>query len=331
MITRKAGPAIAAGCTTVVKPSDLTPLSAIALQNLALRAGIDSGVFQLVLADAEMTPQVGTTFCTHPHVKKISFTGSTRVGKLLLEQAAGTVKRTSMELGGNACFVVFNDADIDVAVNAAMASKFRNAGQTCVSSDRFLIQSGVYDEFVDKLTTRIDNLVLGPGIDPTTDVGPLITSKAVGTVEQKVQEAISLGAKCVTRGGARGGMQKATELGPNFSPPTLLTDVPVDCSLWKDETFGPVVAVRAFQTEEEALLIANDVDVGLASYFCTRDLSRAFRFAHKLEVGMVGVNEGIISNAVAPFGGVKESGVGREGSPLGLAEYLETKYIFMNT
>lgn len=328
MITRKVGPALAAGCTAVVKPSELTPLSAIALYNLASRAGIDAGVFELVLADAETTPDVGTIFCTHPLVKKISFTGSTHVGKLLLQQASGTVKRTSMELGGNACFVVFDDADIDVAVNAAMASKFRNSGQTCVASDRFLIQRGVYDLFIEKIQRRIDNLKVGAGIDPSTDIGPLITSKAVDTVEQKVQDAIAHGANCISRGC---GLQQAQEIGPLFSPPTLITDVPVDCSLWKDETFGPVIAARCFDSDDEALTIANHVDVGLASYFCTRELRRAFRFAHQLEVGMVGVNEGIISNCVAPFGGVKESGIGREGSPLGISEFLETKYIFMNT
>lgn len=279
MITRKVGPALAAGCTAVAKPSDLTPLSALALQTLAGRAGIDAGVFQLVVADSDTTPAVGTAFCTHPLVKKVSFTGSTRVGKILMQQAAGTVKRSSMELGGNACFVVFDDADIDVAVDAAIASKFRNAGQTCVASDRFLIQRGVHDEFVHKLAAKIEALNMGPGLEAGVNVGPLISSVATDAVEFKVQDALTQGARCVTRG--CGGLEKAKELGPQFSPPTLLIDVPVECSLWKDETFGPVVAVRSFDTEEEALAIANGVDVGLASYFCTRDLGRAFRFAYK--------------------------------------------------
>lgn len=326
MITRKVGPALAAGCTAVAKPSELTPLSAIALKNLADRAGIPEGVFELVTASTETTPAVGTEFCTNPLVKKISFTGSTRVGKILMAQSSDTVKRVSMELGGNACFVVFADADIDEAVDAAMGSKFRNAGQTCVSSDRFLVHASIYDEFVSKFVAKVKTLKIGPGIDPETQMGPLINVAAVQSVTDKVQAAMAEGATLYEQ------VSLPEEgSGPQFYPPTILTNVSSDSDIWKTETFGPVAAIKSFETDEEALQIANNVNVGLASYFCTNDLSRAFSFAHKLEVGMVGVNEGIISSTATPFGGVKESGIGTEGSPLGIKEYLETKYIFMKT
>jgi len=330
MITRKVGPCLAAGCCAVAKPSELTPLSAIAIKNLADRAGIPDGVFELVTASTESTPQVGTEFCTNPLVKKVSFTGSTRVGKILMQQASGTVKKVSMELGGNACFVVFEDADIDNAVNAAVSSKFRNAGQTCVCSDRFLIHASVHDEFVSKLAEKVKNMKVGPGMDPDTQMGPMINVAAVQSVTEKVKSAVADGATLYEQGSLP---EDGTLLGPNshFYPPTVLTNVSLDSDIWKTETFGPVAAIVSFETDEEALQIANNVDVGLASYFCTKDLSRAFSFAHKLEVGMVGVNEGIISSTVAPFGGVKESGIGTEGSPLGIKEYLETKYIFMKT
>lgn len=326
MITRKVGPALAAGCTAVAKPSELTPLSAIALKNLADRAGIPEGVFELVTASTETTPAVGTEFCTNPLVKKISFTGSTRVGKILMAQSSDTVKRVSMELGGNACFVVFADANIDEAVDAAMGSKFRNAGQTCVSSDRFLVHASIYDEFVSKFAAKVKTLKIGPGIDPETQIGPLINVAAVQSVTDKVQAAVAEGATLYEQ------VSLPEEgSGPQFYPPTILTNVSSDSDIWKTETFGPVAAIKSFETDEEALQIANNVNVGLASYFCTNDLSRAFSFAHKLEAGMIGVNEGIISSAATPFGGVKESGIGTEGSPLGIKEYLETKYIFMKT
>jgi len=327
MITRKVGPALAAGCCAVAKPSELTPLSAIALKNLADRSGIPPGVFELVTTDTASTPTVGTEFCTNPLVKKVSFTGSTRVGKILMQQASGTVKRVSMELGGNACFVVFEDADIDEAVNAAMVSKYRNAGQTCVCSDRFLIQASVHDEFVSKLSEKVKNIKVGPGMDPDTQMGPLISVSAVQSVTEKVQLAVAEGATIYEQRN----LPEDGSLGSHFYPPTVLTNVSLDSDIWKKENFGPVAAIVSFETDEEALQIANNVDVGLASYFCTKDLSRAFSFAHKLEVGMVGVNEGIISTTTAPFGGVKESGIGTEGSPLGIKEYLETKYIFMKT
>lgn len=326
MITRKVGPAFAAGCTAVVKPSELTPLSAIALKNLADRAGIPDGVFELVTASTETTPAVGTEFCTNPLVKKISFTGSTRVGKILMKQASDTVKRVSMELGGNACFVVFADADVDEAVDAAMASKFRNAGQTCVCSDRFLVHETIHDEFVSKFAEKVKSIKVGRGIDLESQMGPLISVGAAHSVREKVQAAVAEGATLY---------EEATlpdeASGPQFYPPTILTNVSADSDIWQSETFGPVAAVKSFETEEEALLIANSVSVGLASYFCTKDLNTAFSFASKLEVGMIGVNEGIISSSATPFGGVKESGLGTEGSPLGIKEYLETKYIFMKT
>ena len=278
-------------------------------------------------ASTETTPLVGTEFCTNSLVKKISFTGSTKVGKLLLSQSAQTVQRVSMELGGNACFVVFADADLDEAVNAAMASKFRNAGQTCVCADRFLVDAAVHDEFVSKFAQKAMSLTVGPGIDAETQMGPLISEGAVQSVKAKVEAAMNEGATLYEQGS----MSDTTALGPHFYPPTILTNVSVDSDIWKTETFGPVAAIRSFETEEEALQIANDVPVGLASYFCTKDLARAFSFASSLEAGMVGVNSGVLSSTATPFGGVKESGLGTEGSPLGMKEYLETKYVFMKT
>ena len=243
-----------------------------------------------------------------------------------MAQSSDTVKRVSMELGGNACFVVFADADIDEAVDAAMASKFRNAGQTCVSSDRFLVHASIHDEFVSKFAAKVKTIKVGPGIDPETQMGPLINVAAVRSVTGKVQAAVAEGAILYEQ------MSLTEEgSGPQFYPPTVLTNVSSDSDIWKTETFGPVAAIKSFETDEEALQIANNVNVGLASYFCTKDLSRAFTFAHKLEVGMVGVNEGIISSTATPFGGVKESGIGTEGSPMGIKEYLDTKYIFMKT
>jgi succinate-semialdehyde dehydrogenase/glutarate-semialdehyde dehydrogenase len=324
MITRKVGPALAAGCTAVVKPSQLTPLTAVAIKTLADQAGIPPHVFQLVIASSETTSDIGNELSTNPLVRKISFTGSTRIGKLLMKQASDTCKRVSMELGGNAPFVVFGDANLDQAVEGAIASKFRNAGQTCVCADRFLVHSSVHDEFVDKLHKKVAELKVGPGIEPSTKIGPLITPSAVEKVHGVVQDAIKEGAKCLIGG------SPLKDLGPNFYAPTILTNVSPDSDVWKEENFGPVVPVIRFDSDEEALALVNDVPVGLSSYFCTTNPSRAFSFAKAIEAGIVGVNDGIISTATAPFGGVKESGMGREGSPLGLAEYLETKYVFMN-
>lgn len=309
----------------VVKPADLTPLTAIAVHELALQAGIPADAFQLVTSNRETTPQVGEEFCTNPNVQKVSFTGSTAVGKLLMQQCSGTVKRLSLELGGNAPFIVFGDADLDQAVAAAVSSKYRNAGQTCVCADRFLVHASVHDQFVQKLVNSIqEQIVVGNGLNPNTTMGPLISAAAVEQVHEKVNEAVQLGA-CLRTGGVI-----LDQLGPQFYAPTVLTDVPRQARIWRTETFGPVAAIVKFDSDQQALELANDSSVGLASYFCTKDLSRAFAIAKGLEAGLVGVNEGIMSTALAPFGGVKESGLGREGSTLGIQEYLETKYVYMN-
>ncbi|KAL7534007.1 hypothetical protein ACHAXR_005577 [Thalassiosira sp. AJA248-18] len=325
MITRKAGPAMAAGCTTVLKPSELTPLTAIALSVLAKRAGVPDGVFEVITADKYLTREVGDEMCSNPIVKKISFTGSTPVGKLLMRLSSDTVKRLSLELGGNAAFVVFDDADIDLAVNAAMSSKFRNAGQTCVCADRFIIHKSVEEEFVAKLADKVKQLNVGHGMKEGVTMGPVISTLPVKNLEEKVNEAIVEGAVCVVGG------SPLTELGPNYFSPTILRNVSTDSLIWSTETFGPVVAIKTFELEEEALSLANDTPTGLAAYFCSNDMSRIFRFSAALENGIVGVNEGIISNAASPFGGVKESGLGREGGAQGINEYLETKYVFLNT
>jgi len=325
MITRKVAPALAAGCTAIVKPSELTPLTAIALKNLSDRAGIPEDVFQLVTASKSTTPKVGTELCTNPNVRKISFTGSTRVGKELMKLSSDTMKRLSLELGGNAPFIVFDDADMDQAVAAAVASKFRNTGQTCVCADRFLVHESVFDEFCDRFAAEARSLKVGDGMDPTCKVGPLITENAAASVDAKVRSAIEAGAECLAGG------KPLHDAGTHFYAPTVLRNVPRSEDLWKTETFGPVACINSFESEEEAIRTANDVEVGLAGYFCTRDLSRALRCSQRLECGLVGVNEGVISTAVAPFGGIKESGLGREGSPLGMAEYLETKYVYLNT
>lgn len=324
MITRKVGPALAAGCTCVLKPSELTPLTAIALETLAKRAGVPEGVFELVTADREMTREVGDELCANSIIKKISFTGSTPVGKLLMKQSSATMKRLSLELGGNASFIVFDDADLDVAVNAAMSSKFRNAGQTCVCSDRFLVHKSVHEEFVARLAEKVGQIKIGHGLEDGVNMGPVISNVPMKNLSKKVDAAISDGANCVIGG------SPLVDLGPNFFEPTILTNVDTNSLIWCTETFGPVVAVKPFDTEEEAITMANDSSVGLASYICTRDMSRIFRVSGALECGIVGVNEGIISNASAPFGGVKESGLGKEGSALGMKEYLNTKYVFLN-
>jgi succinate-semialdehyde dehydrogenase/glutarate-semialdehyde dehydrogenase len=321
MITRKAGPALAAGCTIVIKPSDETPLCALALAELAHQAGIPAGVINVVVGkDAKA---VGGVLTSSPIVRKLSFTGSTGVGKLLLTQCAQTVKRTSMELGGNAPFIVFDDADLDAAVEGAIASKYRNAGQTCVCANRILVQDGVYDAFAEKLAKRVNEFKTGNGLEQGVNIGPLINQAAVAKVEQLVSDAVSRGARAITGG------QKATAAGEHFYEPTILVDVAEDMDIFSNEIFGPVAPLFRFKTEEEAVAMANNTPFGLASYFYSQNLGRIWRVAEALEYGMVGINEGIISTEVAPFGGVKESGSGREGSKYGIDEYVEIKYLCM--
>jgi len=320
MITRKAAPALAAGCTFVIRPASETPLSALALAKLAEMAGIPAGVFNIVVgSDAR---GIGKVLTESPDVAKFSFTGSTPVGKLLIAQAASTVKKVSMELGGNAPFIVFDDADIDAAVKGAMMSKYRNAGQTCVCTNRFLVQDSVYDVFVEKLTAAVQQLTVGNGMAEGTIIGPLIHPQAMAEIDRKVQASVALGAQVVT-----GGAPHA--LGGSFYQPTVLTHVTNDMPIAKLEIFGPVSAVMKFSREADAIAIANDTDFGLAAYFYARDIGRIWRVAETLEYGMVGINEGIISNTAAPFGGMKSSGLGREGSKHGIDEYLEIKYLCM--
>jgi len=319
MITRKAAAALAAGCTIVVKPAPATPYSALALAELAHRAGIPPGVFNVVTGDEVA---IGRELCANPAVRKLSFTGSTEVGRILLEQCAPTIKKISLELGGNAPFIVFDDADLDKAVAGAMASKFRNAGQTCVCANRILVQQTVYDEFAARMRAAIRELVVGDGMEDGVTVGPLIDRQAVNKVEEHIADALARGARL-----AAGGRRHAR--GGNFFEPTLLLDVPADARLMKEETFGPVAPLVRFSTEREAIAMANDTEYGLACYFYSRDIGRIWRVAEALEYGMVGINEGIISTEVAPFGGVKQSGIGREGSKYGIEEYLEIKYLCM--
>ena len=320
MITRKVSPALAAGCTVVVKPAEDTPLSALALAELAQRAGVPKGVLNVVTAKDPVP--VGRALTESPLVRMVTFTGSTEVGKILMEQAARTVKRVGMELGGNAPFIVFDDADIDRAVAGAIASKFRNAGQTCVCANRFLVQDGVYEEFAEKLTAAVKKLKVGAGTEAGVTVGPLINKDAVRKVEEHVADAIEHGATAVIGG-------KPSKLGGNFYEPTVLTGVTPQMKVAREETFGPVAPLFRFKTEEEAVRMANDTPFGLAAYFFTRDLGRCWRVAEALEYGIVGVNEGITSTEIAPFGGMKESGIGREGSHHGIEEFLETKYTLM--
>jgi succinate-semialdehyde dehydrogenase / glutarate-semialdehyde dehydrogenase len=319
MITRKAGPALAAGCTMVLKPSEETPLSAFALAVLAEEAGIPAGVFNVVSGDAVA---IGNVLTGSPDVRKLSFTGSTRVGKLLAKQSADTLKKLSLELGGNAPFIVFDDADIDAAVQGAMASKFRNTGQTCVCVNRFYVQSNVYDAFTQALTRAVHKLRVGNGLEGEFDQGPLINEAALGKVKTHLNDAVQKGAKVLTGG-------KAHALGGTFFEPTVLADAKPSMLIAEEETFGPVAACFRFDTEDEVIALANDTPFGLSAYFYTRDLGRAWRVAQALESGMVGINEGIISTEVAPFGGVKQSGLGREGSKYGLDEYMELKYMMM--
>ncbi|WP_186151366.1 NAD-dependent succinate-semialdehyde dehydrogenase [Burkholderia gladioli] len=319
MITRKAGPALAAGCTMVLKPSEETPLSAFALAVLAERAGIPAGVFNIVSGDAVA---IGGALTESPVVRKLSFTGSTRVGKLLARQSADTLKKLSLELGGNAPFIVFDDADLDAAVEGAIASKFRNTGQTCVCVNRFLVQDGVYEAFTGKLAEAVRKLRVGDALAGEVDQGPLINAAALDKVERHVADATGHGARVLT-----GGRRHA--LGGTFYEPTVLAGVAADALIAGEETFGPVAACFRFSTEEQAIAAANDTPFGLSAYFYTRDLGRAWRVAGALESGMVGVNDGIISTEVAPFGGVKQSGLGREGSKYGIDEYVELKYTLM--
>ena len=316
MITRKVGPALAAGCPMIVRPADLTPFSALALAELAHRAGVPAGVFQVITGRSTL---LGAEFTSNPTVRKLSFTGSTEVGRKLIEQCAPTVKKVSMELGGNAPFIVFDDADLDAAVEGAIASKYRNAGQTCVCANRLYVQSGVYDAFAQKLADAVGQLHVGNGVDSGVTTGPMIDEKAVEKVEEHIADAVAKGAS-IKMGGKR------HSLGHSFFEPTILTNVTQNMAVAKEETFGPVAPLFKFETEEEVIGYANDTEFGLASYFYSRDIGRIFRVSEALEYGMVGVNSGLISNEIAPFGGVKQSGLGREGSKYGIEDYLVIKY-----
>ena len=317
MITRKAGPALAAGCTLVCKPATQTPYSALALAELAQRAGVPKGVFNMITGSAAA---IGGEMTGNPIVRKLTFTGSTAVGKQLMSQCAGTVKKLSLELGGNAPFIVFDDADLDAAVRGAMASKYRNTGQTCVCANRLLVQAGVYDEFANRLKDAVARLRVGDGLKGATDQGPLIDAKAVAKVEEHITDAVAKGARI-----ALGGKRHA--LGGSFFEPTILTGVTPQMLVAREETFGPVAPLFKFETEAEAIAMANDTEFGLAAYVYTRDLARSWRVSEAVEYGIVGLNTGIISTEVAPFGGVKESGIGREGSKYGILDYTEIKYV----
>ncbi|SLN56606.1 NADP-dependent succinate-semialdehyde dehydrogenase [Oceanibacterium hippocampi] len=319
MIARKAGPALAAGCPMVLKPATATPFSALAFAVLAERAGVPKGIFSVVTGSASA---IGGEMTGNPVVRKLTFTGSTEIGKTLMEQCARTVKKTSMELGGNAPFIVFDDADLDAAVEGAIASKYRNTGQTCVCANRILVQNAVYDAFVEKLSAAVGKLVVGDGLKGPTDQGPLIDMAAVEKIEAHIADATAKGGKVVVGG-------KRHALGGTFFEPTIVTDVTPDMAVAREETFGPLAPIFRFTDEEEAVRMANDTEFGLASYFYARDMGRIWRVGEGLEYGIVGINTGIISTEVAPFGGVKESGIGREGSKYGIDDYLEIKYMCM--
>ena len=319
MITRKLGPALAAGCTIVIKPASATPYSALALGLLCEQAGVPAGVVNVVTGSARA---IGGELTRNPAVRKLTFTGSTEIGVQLLRECADTVKKVSMELGGNAPFVVFDDADVDAAIEGAMISKFRNGGQTCVCTNRFYVQAGVYDEFVAKLADRVKDLKVGYGMDDGTEIGPLIDDAGVEKVEEHLEDALAGGAT-VLAGGSR------SALGGTFFAPTVVANVKADMKLAREETFGPLAGVIRFTDEAEAIAMANDTEFGLASYFYARDISRVWRVAEALEAGMVGINTGLISTEVAPFGGIKQSGLGREGSRHGLDDYMEIKYLCM--
>ncbi len=320
MVTRKAAPALAAGCTMVLKPAEQTPLSALALAVLAEEAGLPEGVLSIVTGAAEDAPAIGAELTSSPLVRKLGFTGSTEVGKLLMAQCAAGLKKVSLELGGNAPFVVFDDADVDDAVAGTMLCKYRNSGQTCISANRILVQDAVYDEYVEKLVAAVLGLTVGAGTDPAVKIGPLIEAAALEKVERHVANALEGGAELQAGGGRH-------ELGGTFFEPTVLTGVSADMAMSSEETFGPVAGLQRFGTEEEAIRIANDTPYGLAAYFYSRDVGRVWRVSEGLDYGIVGINTGLISTEVAPFGGMKESGIGREGSKYGIDEWLELKYL----
>ena len=320
MITRKIAPALAAGCTIVIKPAEQTPLSALALAELANRAGIPAGVINVLTADSENSIAIGKVLCNSKRVRHLSFTGSTPVGRILMAQSAPTIKKLALELGGHAPFIVFEDADIDAAVEGAMISKYRNAGQTCVCTNRFYVHDAVHDLFVQKLADAVAKIKVGNGFETGVQQGPMIDAQAVDKVSEHVADALAKGAKLES-----GGQTHA--LGGLFYQPTVLSGVSAEMKVMQEETFGPVAAVMRFSTEEEVIAAANDTDFGLASYFYSRDISRVWRVAEQLEYGMVGINTGLLSNEVGPFGGVKQSGLGREGSKYGIDEYLELKYL----
>jgi succinate-semialdehyde dehydrogenase/glutarate-semialdehyde dehydrogenase len=319
MITRKVGPALAAGCTIVVKPATQTPFSALAMAELAERAGLPKGVFNVVTGSAK---EIGGELTANPTVRKITFTGSTEVGRVLMAQSAQTIKKVSLELGGNAPFLVFDDADLDAAVEGAMISKYRNAGQTCVCANRVLVQDKVYDAFAEKLAAKVKALKVGPGTEAGVNIGPLIDENAVAKVQEHISDALGKGARVIVGG-------KPHSLGGLFFEPTVLTNVTPAMKVTREETFGPVAPLFRFHTEAEGLALANDTEFGLAAYFYARDIGRIWRVGEGIESGMVGINTGLLSNEVAPFGGVKQSGIGREGSKYGIEEYLEVKYLCM--
>ena len=324
MIARKVAPALAAGCTMVIKPAEQTPLSALAMAELAHRAGIPRGVLNIVTGDASLSVEIGKELCANPIVRKLTFTGSTEVGRILMRQCADTIKKLSLELGGNAPFIVFDDADLDAATEGLMQSKYRNAGQTCVSANRIYVQASVYDAFAEKVKTRMASLKVGRGTEAGVNIGPLIDEQGLAKVEAHLADAVAKGARVMSGG-------KRHALGGRFYEPTLLTNVPKSARVSKEETFGPVAPLIKFDTEAEAVALANDSEFGLASYFYSRDVGRVFRVGEALESGMVGINTGMFSNEVAPFGGVKQSGLGREGSKYGIEDYLEIKYLCLNT
>ena len=317
MITRKVAPALAAGCPVVVKPAEQTPLTALALAVLAEQAGFPAGVFNVVTGNPV---EIGGELTANPAVRKLSFTGSTGVGRLLMAQCASTVKKVSLELGGNAPFIVFNDADVNATVDSAILAKYRNNGQTCVCANRFLVQSGIYEEFAARFSERVKTLKVGPGTEAGVSLGPLINAAGLAKVESHVSDAVAKGARVLCGGAPH-------ELGGNFYQPTVLADVTPEMKVAREETFGPVAPLFRFETEAEAIAMANDTEFGLAAYFFTRDMARCWRVGEALEYGMVGINTGIISNEVAPFGGIKQSGIGREGSKYGIEDYLEVKYL----
>ena len=319
MITRKVGPALAVGCTVVCKPASETPLTALALAELGARAGIPKGVFNVITGKASV---IGAELTSSPVVRMLTFTGSTEIGRVLIEQCAKTVKKVGMELGGNAPFIVFDDADLDKAVQGAMASKYRNAGQTCVCANRIYVQDGVYEKFAEKLAAEVKKLNVGNGVEAGVTTGPLINKAAVAKVEEHIEDALSKGAKIVVGG-------KRHKLGGSFFEPTVLTGITQQMKIAREETFGPVAPLFRFKTEEEAIRLANDTEFGLAAYFYSRDIGRVWRVGEALEYGIIGINEGIISSEVVPFGGVKQSGLGREGSHHGIEEFLEIKYMLM--